>query len=1187
MGTLKKVVALMSAIGLLCVTSLFAATGWTRVDYTNSTTFVGFILVSEGYVPSAQAGDSIGAFVGDECRMKAKLFKSPNSDTLWVSAVLHGGGINPKNDPSPVSNDGETVSFKIWHKATDKVASLAGTTTSIPGGNIYKFPLGKTAKSTDATVASIAIKAAVLAPTFKPETVEYTVELANGTALPVEADYTITTGDAKAVVSAVYATNFTTKNVTTITVTAEDGKTIKTYTVAFTQATCLVAKPTAPATATACAGEKAEITATSTETNPTFSWTNGAGDIVSTNALLSTNIAGTYFVTQTAGCTGPAAEVVVSIITTTPITLAPNHSLSNPICISATVDLAGIAIPAGGVYSGVGVKDGILTAQTAGVGTGLGITYTTTENGCPAVKTINYDVVAKPTVDLKGLPLAVCYSGDAFVLTGGTPANGEYTIGNSTVTNFNPALYTGDVTVKYSYSSIEGCSNTATAVITVNKVAPVVTTDQAVILPLTPNAFVISTETGATVTWYNKDKQVIAGAGASFVPTETAEGTYTYYVSQKVGECESEMSMISLAITNCDTKAPSVDKLTETVCAGTVTTFTATPTNGNELLWKDAMGTVIQGSATLTPATNKSGSFIFYASQKSTAANSCESPQTKVTLDVNEVPVVSISIPSTSLTTASAAVEITVSPAEAILSGTGITAGSYTFNPSVAGEGTHTLTAEITIDGCVGTDSKDITVGKKIVNYAELLAAIASANTKMSTTNEGSAIGDQTVGSKGILTAAVSAASNFLTSVEQVAIMQATADLNAAIAVYEQSIVRAVNTDLLEAAITSAKKALNDAKQGYAVNEYFNLSATDGAIKTALTEAAAKLESFTTAGTAQDVVDAANALNAIKADFIARANKTDLTDLVLAIEAAETKFAIAEKNIGFEVGQYNGAEVNALQAAIEAAKTLLKSADKNAIIAGITELNKKAAISPIAGTDLVALNKTIADAQVAVDNAVVGTDAGQVTAAVKKALVDAIATAKDAATSTDQKVVDAANATLESAIDTFINSFNTGSGLDYTVLDYTRDSASTLLNNTQTGTSAGTVTQDVWLALSQAKKTADALRKTAKTQSEITKITEDLNLDITIFLASVKTAVNVNATDISVYPTLVSESVTIEGLTGNTIITIVNIEASSAKTLTTSASTVIISADEFAKGLNTITTISSNGSSSVTKVIVE
>jgi len=108
---------------VLSIFCLSAGPNWERVNYRDSTVFSGIVTLDG---KPAQAGDMLGAFVGQECRMITTVFK--NNDSAYVSAVIHG-------------EKPEQISFKLWVKAEDKVYSLNETVTSKPGDGIYLYHL--------------------------------------------------------------------------------------------------------------------------------------------------------------------------------------------------------------------------------------------------------------------------------------------------------------------------------------------------------------------------------------------------------------------------------------------------------------------------------------------------------------------------------------------------------------------------------------------------------------------------------------------------------------------------------------------------------------------------------------------------------------------------------------------------------------------------------------------------------------------------------------------------------------------------------------------------------------------------------------------------------------------------------------------------------------------------------------
>ena len=150
-----------------------------------------------------------------------------------------------------------------------------------------------------------------------------------------------------------------------------------------------IANPSAPAAASVvvvdsvlCAGETIQLTASSSATGATFTWSgpnfSGTGATVTVNNASAAN-AGVYSVTVTAnGCTSAATSKSIVVNNLPAVTVL---SFSDTTCVNyAAVTLAGA--PAGGTFSGTGVTGASFDPATAGVGSHI-ITYSYTDaNGC-------------------------------------------------------------------------------------------------------------------------------------------------------------------------------------------------------------------------------------------------------------------------------------------------------------------------------------------------------------------------------------------------------------------------------------------------------------------------------------------------------------------------------------------------------------------------------------------------------------------------------------------------------------------------------------------------------------------------------------------------------------------------------------------------------------------------------------
>ncbi|MEL6868140.1 MAG: hypothetical protein AAFP19_27200, partial [Bacteroidota bacterium] len=124
--------------------------------------------------------------------------------------------------------------------------------------------------------------------------------------------------------------------------------------------------------------------------------------------------------------------------------------------------------PSGGTYSGTGVSGTNFNASTAGAGTHT-ISYTYTDaNGCTNTATDDITVYALPIVTLTLGTDEICESSTSLSLSGASPSGGTYSGTGVSGTNFNASTAgVGTHTITYTYTDANGCTNTATDVMTV------------------------------------------------------------------------------------------------------------------------------------------------------------------------------------------------------------------------------------------------------------------------------------------------------------------------------------------------------------------------------------------------------------------------------------------------------------------------------------------------------------------------------------------------------------------------------------------------------------------------------------------------------------------------------------------------------------------------------------------------
>jgi hypothetical protein len=131
------------------------------------------------------------------------------------------------------------------------------------------------------------------------------------------------------------------------------------------------------------------------------------------------------------------------------------------ICIDAGVINLNGGTPNGGIYSGTGVTGTSFDPATAGIGVHR-VYYTYTDPLTSCSDTCSFTVTVNP------LPAVTCPANSSvflydapFILAGGAPAGGTYTNAMGTViAMFDPfSAGTGDHTITYTYTDINGCSS--------------------------------------------------------------------------------------------------------------------------------------------------------------------------------------------------------------------------------------------------------------------------------------------------------------------------------------------------------------------------------------------------------------------------------------------------------------------------------------------------------------------------------------------------------------------------------------------------------------------------------------------------------------------------------------------------------------------------------------------------------
>ncbi len=197
------------------------------------------------------------------------------------------------------------------------------------------------------------------------------------------------------------------------------------------------------------------------------------------------------------------------------VNVAPfvSQSAISAVCDNAgTVALTG-GSPAGGTYSGTGVTGGNFD-PSAGTQT---VTYTYTDvNGCADNTTTSITVNPAPSVSQSAIS-AVCDNSGAVTLTGGSPAGGTYSgTGVNASGDFEPTA--GTQTITYTFTDVNGCTDNASTVITVN---PAPSVSQSAFSAVCSNSGIVALTGGSPA------GGTYSGMGVSGTDFDPAVGTQT------------------------------------------------------------------------------------------------------------------------------------------------------------------------------------------------------------------------------------------------------------------------------------------------------------------------------------------------------------------------------------------------------------------------------------------------------------------------------------------------------------------------------------------------------------------------------------------------------------------------------------------------------------------------------------
>jgi hypothetical protein len=362
--------------------------------------------------------------------------------------------------------------------------------------------------------------------------------------------------------------------------------------------------------------------------------TGGVGTSTAPTPATTTVGSTTFYVSQSSSCgESPRAAIVVTINATP---AAPTATSPITYCQFATAT----ALTATGTnllwYTAAAGGTGSATAPTPATTTAGTTTYyvSQTTGVCEGPRrAILVNVTANPLAPIVVTPVVYCQGATAVSLTAtGTNllwyANATGGVGSATAPT--PTTTTVGTTNYYVTQTISSCESPRTLIavtINVTPAAPIVSSPLVYCQGETATAL---TAIGTNIKWYSTPTGGTSLAAAP-IPSTTATGSTTYYVSQTTGTCEGPRAAIVVNV-NITPGAPIVTTPISLCQGSPATSLTAIGTN---LIWYTTATGGSGSSIAPSPVTTTVGSTSYYVSQ---TTGVCEGPRAVIVVNISAAP---------------------------------------------------------------------------------------------------------------------------------------------------------------------------------------------------------------------------------------------------------------------------------------------------------------------------------------------------------------------------------------------------------------------------------------------------------------------------------------------------------------------------------------------------------------------
>lgn len=442
--------------------------------------------------------------------------------------------------------------------------------------------------------------------------------------------------------------------------------------------TTAAAPPTASFTSssTKCVGQSITFTDASTNSPTSWTWSFPGGSPTSStaqNPTVTYTAAGTYTITHTAANSSGTSTPVSQTITVNALPSITSTSASICRGSSATLTAGGASTyvwNTGATTASISVSPTVATVYT--------VTGTLASTGCSNTRTTTVTIKTTPTVTASSK--TVCL-GSATTLTASGATSYTWNTGATTSSiSVSPTLTT-NYTVTGTNSV--GCTHSRSLTVTVNPL-PNVTANSATICAGATATLIASG--ASTFSWST------GSTSATLTTSPSSNTTYTVLGTSTAGCSKTITASVVVGA------APAISVNTSTICAGQTATLTASGVN--TYTWSTSSNSP---SIAVTPTATS----VYTVSGNMTGCTTTAIKTT--TVNVNQLPSVSMGTLTSPMCTNGPTVNLTGSPVGGTFSGVGVTGN--VFNPASAGVGTFTITYNYTdANSCSALATRTVSV---------------------------------------------------------------------------------------------------------------------------------------------------------------------------------------------------------------------------------------------------------------------------------------------------------------------------------------------------------------------------------------------------------------------------------------------------------------------------------------------